>query len=480
MRSFHTHVAIVLILAAAGCSSAPIGDASYDDPTADAAADGSSVSPPPTAGNMPSRDAGNAPSSADASPKATPDAGVADVAPADTSVADGELADSGAPDPTMTGPTMTDGDAGATVSMADAGSGAGNTAPAACSAADTCPAPNGGITFDCEKRFLFGENYAWQNWGYDFGGGSSGVAGNSSTVKSALQDMQSHGADVIRWWMFEEINGQNGLALDGSGVPAGGAGGTLVADIQAALSLAAQVGVHYNFTLFSFDNFVLTGHTDLAPIITNDANRAKLMQFVALVAQTVESDPNRDRVVSWDVINEPEWAIGGMDGDVTSTVSTGMDPYGDPAFNGGTSGKTYDLVTFAQMETFVRDTVTALHQNSSALVTVGSAAAKWNEAWMHVGLDYYTVHMYDWVNQYYPYTTPVSSFGFTLPVVLGEFPNDGLTGVPFATLMSGIFSNSVGYAGAMAWAYTDKSFPWSGGAPNLQAFAASEPCVTKF
>jgi hypothetical protein len=380
------------------------------------------------------------------------------------------------------GSSSSDSGSDASPGAGDAGTGRGDAA--ACVRTDTCPAPNGGITFDCEKRFLFGENYAWQNWGTDFGGGSSGVAGNSATVKAALQDMQSHGADVIRWWMFQELNGNNGVELDSNGIPTGNARGTLAADIKAALSLAAQVGVHYNFTLFSFDNFVLSsGRHDLAPIITSDTKRAKLMQFVAVVAQTVESDPNKDRVVSWDVINEPEWALGGIDGDVDASVSTGMDPYGDPAFNGGSAGKVYDLVTFAQMETFVKDTVTALHQKSSALVTVGSAAAKWKDAWKHVGLDYYTVHMYDWVNQYYPYTTPVASYGFTLPVVMGEFPNAGLMGVPYATLLNAIYGKSIGYAGAMSWAYTDKSFPWTGsggGAANEQAFAASAPCVTKF
>jgi hypothetical protein len=354
----------------------------------------------------------------------------------------------------------------------------------ACTATDSCPAPNGGITFDCEKRFLFGENYAWQNWGLDFGGGSSGVAGNSAVIKAALQDMHSHGADVIRWWMFQEFNGNNGVELDSNGIPTGNARGTLAADIQTALALAAQVGVHYNFTLFSFDNFVFSsGRHDIAPVITNATNLAKLMQFVALVAATVQADPNSDRVVSWDVINEPEWALGGMDGDVDASVSSGMDSYGDPAFNGGSAGSVYDLVTFTQMETFVRDTVTALHQNSKALVTVGSAAVKWKDAWQHVGLDYYTVHMYDWINQYFPYTSSVVSYGFTLPVVMGEFPNGGLTGVPYATLLSSISSKSVGYAGAMSWAYTDPSFPWSGadgGAVNEQAFHATEPCITQF
>jgi hypothetical protein len=329
-------------------------------------------------------------------------------------------------------------------------------------------------------------NYAWQNWGYDFGGGATGVAQDTATVKAALQDMQSHGVDVIRWWMFQQFNGNNGVALDASGIPTGSAGGTLVADIQAALALAAQVGVHYNFTLFSFDNFgIKTGQYDLSPIITSDANRAKLMTFVALVARTVEADPNKDRVVSWDVINEPEWAIG-PDGDVTGspTETADMDPYGDQAFTPGQAGSSvYDLVTFSQMETFVRDTTTTLHQNSSAPVTVGSAAVKWKEAWTHVGLDYYTLHMYDWVNQYWPYTTPVATYGYTLPVVLGEFPNAGLTGVPYATLLSTIFGSSVGYAGAMSWAYTDQTFPWTGangGAANAQAFSTTEPCATKY
>jgi hypothetical protein len=351
----------------------------------------------------------------------------------------------------------------------------------------TCPASSAGITSDCEKRFLFGVNYAWQNWGYDFGGGATGVAQDTATVKAALQDMQSHGVDVIRWWMFQQFNGNNGVALDSSGIPTGNAGGTLVADIQAALALAAQVGVHFNFTLFSFDNFgIKTGQYDLSPVITSDANRAKLMTFVALVARTVEADPNKDRMVSWDVINEPEWAIG-PDGDVTGSATepadADTDPYGDQAFTPGQAGSVYDLVTFSQMETFVRDTTTTLHQNSSAPVTVGSAAVKWKDAWTHVGLDYYTLHMYDWVNQYWPYTTPVATYGYTLPVVLGEFPNGGLTGVPYATLLSTIFGSSVGYAGAMSWAYTDQTYPWTGtngGAANAEAFSMTEPCATKY
>jgi hypothetical protein len=323
-----------------------------------------------------------------------------------------------------------------------------------------------------------------------------------ANIQSDLMSMQSHGVDVIRWWMFQEFNG-TGPALDSSGIPTGLANGTVVADIKAALALAKQIGVHYNFTLFSFDNFTVnsTNH-DLGKVITNAAYLAKLEAFVALVAQTVEQDANKDRVVSWDVINEPEWAIGGMDGDVTATDNSGTDPYSDPNFNGGGSGKTVDLVTFSQMESFVRATVTTLHANSSAKVTVGGAAIKWKEAWQHVGLDYTTVHMYDWINQWYPYNAAVSSFGLSTPVVMGEFPSGGLSAitasagvtpngawaspapaVPYDTMVSTIFGSSVGYAGAMSWAFNDSSsasFSWTTYAPAIQTFATSEPCVTKF
>ena len=61
------------------------------------------------------------------------------------------------------------------------------------------------------------------------------------------------------------------------------------------------------------------------------------------------------------------------------------------------------------------------------------------------------------------------------PVVLGEFPIQGLTGVPYATLVSTIYQ--LGYAGAMAWSYNDPSFPWSPNNANVQTFATAHACM---
>jgi hypothetical protein len=380
------------------------------------------------------------------------------------------------------------GSSGGSSDASDGGSGAGSSGGgqdassggsdgAAC--VDPCPAPNGGVIVGCEKRFLYGVNYAWKSWVADFGGvsawGQSGVSKNQSAIAADLKDMQSNGVDVIRWWMLQELEG-DAVAFDANGNPTG-SGGTLIADIQAALDLAAQVGVHYNFTLFSFDDFRPSGSDHgatihgLNPIIADTAKRAALMNVVKTVAQTVESSPRRDRVASWDVINEPEWAI------------SGSDPYGDPAFSPNSG---YEAATFAQMETFVSDTVSTLHANSSAPVTVGSAAIKWAKAWSKVGLDYYTFHMYDWVNQYYPYNRTLASYGVMgRPVVMGEFPLAGLAAVngnaavPYATMVDTLFN--VGYAGAMGWAVNDTCCgSWSTLRTDVKAFADSKACATKY
>ena len=395
--------------------------------------------------------------------------------------ASGDLGDSSTPATTGATTSAASGASGGSPSGATGGAPASSDAagPDGATCVDSCPAPNGGVTIGCEKRFLYGVNYAWKNWAADFGGISAwsqkGVAQNMSAIAPDLMDMQSHGVDVVRWWMLQQLEG-DAVTFDSSGTPTG-AGGTLVADIQAALDMAANVGLHYNFTVFSFDDFKPSGTDNgatvhgIMPIVTDATKRAALMNVVKLVAQTVEASAHRDRVVSWDVINEPEWAI-----------ANGSDPYGDPAFS-PTSG--YDAITFAQMETFVSDAVTTLHSNSSAPVTVGSAAIKWAHAWSHVGLDYYTFHMYDWVNQYYPYDQSLASYGVTdKPSVLGEFPLVGLaavngkSAVPLSTMMSTLFS--MGYAGAMPWAVEDMSNSWSTAKTDVKAFADAKPCVTHY
>src|SRR6185503_18110246 len=135
---------------------------------------------------------------------------------------------------------------------------------------------------------------------------------------------------------------------------------------------------------------------------------------------------------------------------------------------------------FSEMETFVRDAVTALKAESGALVTVGSGAIKWPKAWSNVGLDYYTVHCYDWTDQYFPYDQTPAQYGMTdKPVVLGEFPLSGINGDIYATVAQHAFD--AGYAGVMAWAVRDTCCGnWGSIKTAVKAFATANSCVTRY
>lgn len=357
-------------------------------------------------------------------------------------------------------------DAGTTGAMHDGGAVPG--ADAGSCKDDACPS-TAGVTIGCKTRFMFGVNFAWLNFGADFGGGAQGAAQNQDAVRQAMQDMKESGVDVIRWWMHPSFFG-GGVTFDGAGTPSA-LGGSELADIDAALALAAEAGVHLKLTLFSFDNFKPdsdSGHS-LNAVVTDDAKRKALIDNVVRpIARAVSQHASAARMISWDVINEPEWAIRGNDG------------YGDQDFDPQSS---LQQVDFPTMQTFVRDVVSALHDESTAPVTVGQAAIKWSHAFTEVGLDYYDMHYYGWVDQYFPLGgKSLADYGVgDLPVVVGEFPLDGWTN-PNGTLTANQIVSKLfdlGYAGAKAWAYT-KDGNWAGNKGDLKTFAADHACETQY
>lgn len=60
----------------------------------------------------------------------------------------------------------------------------------------------------------------------------------------------------------------------------------------------------------------------LTQMVKDTTKRGKLLENVIRpLARAAEQSPYRHRLLAWDVINEPEWAI------------SGSDPYGDPSFD---------------------------------------------------------------------------------------------------------------------------------------------------
>ena len=364
---------------------------------------------------------------------------------------------------------------GATPGTADGGADArGVDAPGAIDAGacvDPCPAPGGGVTWGCQKRFLYGVNYAWHHFAGDFGGipawGQGGVVAEAARHAQNLADMRAHGAQTIRWWMFPDFRG-DGVTFDAGDAPTG-LGATTVADLDKALELAEQEDVYLMLTLFSFDNFRPTTDTmgvhvpGLAPIVRDPARRTALLeQVVRPVARAVARSPHARRLLAWDVINEPEWAM------------TGPSPYGDPAYEPNPG---LEALSHAEMETFVADVIAVLRAESTALVSVGAAAFKWAHAWRNVDTDFHQFHMYAWVNDWWPYTgSPADHDLDDKPLVMGEFPLGDLDmGIPYGTVVSSWWGN--GYAGALGWQYVEAT---PAAMADVQAFATQHACETTF
>jgi hypothetical protein len=352
------------------------------------------------------------------------------------------------------------------------GGGGGGGAGESCETAppDACPMPSG-IQIGCNKRFALGINYAWRNFGADFGGlatwSISGVAAAPTDYASDLAAMKSNGAAVIRWWVFPDLRG-DGVQFDAGGDPTGLSPAAL-ADMAKALELAAQAGVYLVPTIFSFDAFrpehVVENVTvrGMTALVTTPERRNKLIgNVVRPLAQAAAASPHASRLLGWDVINEPEWAI-------EATGQNAQD---------FTPNEELDLVSLADMKALINESAAALKQETPAAFTsVGWAAAKWAWAFADVPLDVNQPHIYGWVNQYWPYTSTPAQLGYPeRPTIMGEFflqamPfSDSNANDTFAAILESWWSN--GYAGAWPWQHYDQM----ANLPLLKAFADAKGC----
>ncbi|MGE5785176.1 MAG: hypothetical protein ACM3ZE_11325 [Myxococcales bacterium] len=337
---------------------------------------------------------------------------------------------------------------------------------------DECPMTTG-LSYACKQRFALGINYAWRNFGSDFGGLEAwslvGPSGSADAYNADLARMRANGASVVRWWMFPDLRG-DGIEMDGDGNPTG-ITDTAVADIEKALELAQRNDLYVVFTLFSFDAFRRSRTESkveipgLTPIVTDADRRAKLIaNVVRPVAKAVADSKYSTRMLGWDVINEPEWAI-----KATGSHDQDFSPNSE-----------LDAVPLDDMKALINESLTVLEEvTPRALRSVGWAAAKWSWAFTDVTkIDFNQPHIYGWVNDYWPYTTAPADLGYKndRPVVMGEFyllPGPFEKKTPtFSEIVQSWYKN--GYAGAWAWDF------YSGCGPNTPTVAVDLRLIKQF
>lgn len=332
-----------------------------------------------------------------------------------------------------------------------------------------------GITHACQKRFALGLNYAWKDFAADFGGlsdwGIAGVSGDASAHGANLAQMKANGASVIRWWMWPDFRG-DGVQFDESDDPTG-LSATAVSDIGKALELAETNDVYLALTLFSFDNFRPTFDTGgvtvrgMSDLVRNSTRRQMVIDNVVRpAARAVAQSPHGHRLFGWDVINEPEWAVG-----VTGAENDDFTPNDE-----------LDVISLAEMKTFINEVLAALRSETpEAKLSVGWAAAKWQWAFSDItNVDFHQPHIYGWVNTWWPYTSSPSALGYgDKPTVMGEFylasmPFSPDANTSFGQILESWYSN--GYAGAWAWQHFDASENLS----LLDAFAEAKGCPVQY
>jgi hypothetical protein len=274
------------------------------------------------------------------------------------------------------------------------------------------PAVGATVSWNGSNYYLHGANVPWVNWGCDFGcAANSGVsnAGVKGLLDAKFATAVAGGMHTFRWWTFEGTPWQ--IRTDTSGTPTG-VDAAVYADFDAAIALANKYDLYYNFVLFSGPTAVPTAW------LTDATKRAALANALAPLFQRYGTNP---RVLSWEIFNEPEFDIW--------------------------AGK----IDQASVQATVRAIGTAVHANSRAYVTVGSAHLDGLGMWKGQGLDYYQAHWYDymgsggWCALCTDYAAVVARFGLDHPLVIGELYVGTDTPGRFQTFYQ------KGYAGAWSW-----------------------------
>jgi len=311
---------------------------------------------------------------------------------------------------------------------------------------------------DGKEIFMNGANTPWNNWN-DFGGSYLGTFWDSE-----FQRIKNAGGNSTRIWIT--CNGTVGINISVDGKVTG-CTTAFWSNVDDMFRLAKKNKIYIKATLISFDHFK-NSNSKFQSWRNMVNNNDKVTSFVDNYAIPFAKRYN-DNPYLWaiDVCNEIEW--------VNQDAADGNIPWN-------------------RLQYFVARVASAVHENSQVLVTLGSAAVKWNSDkyegnyWSdarlkaqynkeNARLDFYSPHFYGWNVKWmgnFAVDKSPADYGINdRPCVIGENPakgvfNDGANPT-LVVLPSEMFlaTWNKGWKGLMPW--TSNGVDSNG---NLSDFAA--------
>lgn len=357
--------------------------------------------------------------------------------------------------------------------------------------------PQNSIRYNSQQLFLNGANLAWLSFANDIGPGTR----DFTSFGDILVQMHNHGGNALRWWLH--TNGTVTPAFNDTGLVVGPGTGT-IESLRKALDIAWQREIGVNLCLWSFDMLRATNSSSVV-------NRnLKLLSDTAYISAyinnclipMVDSLKRHPAIIAWEIFNEPE----GMSNEFyfysadthvpMSTIqrfvnlcagaihrrdSTALVTNGAWSFKSSTDvpaplskiGPGFSELSAVEQQQIV----TRFNQKYRLALTVDEFAAYLQRIARMANcnyysdnrliaaggdpkgtLDFYSVHYYDHGDGTVlsPLHHQATAWALDKPILVAEFALQDTYGVLKQDIYKTLFYG--GYAGALAWSWTDVSF----------------------